>query len=194
MLCFCRETEIAALQKMSQLTTAALQKGSRRRGDLLSFDSEKKACSRQAARLMLVAVARAGSQGDAASREGEEDGGRQGWLEPPGDAMMSYTNMWDLSSPTLDNVSLSGKLTYPGSIYAKEQSSVASMTSADNLLSKPLINGEQQEEEHHYNGNHNTSSMGDLIGDNVFLENYATDPIVSCHHSSLVLVFRVLQM
>lgn len=85
-------------------------------------------------------------------------------------------DMWDLSSPTLDNVNLSGKMRYPGSIYAKEQSSVASMTSADNLWSKPLINGKQQEE-YHYNGNHNTSSMGDLIGDNVFLENYATDPM-----------------
>ncbi|CAL9776950.1 unnamed protein product [Musa acuminata subsp. burmannicoides] len=85
-------------------------------------------------------------------------------------------DMWDLSSPTLDNINLSGKMRYPGSIYAKEQPSVASMTSADNLWSNPLINGEQQEE-HRYNGNHNTSSMGDLIGDNVFLENYATDPI-----------------
>ncbi|CAL9108121.1 unnamed protein product [Musa acuminata var. zebrina] len=85
-------------------------------------------------------------------------------------------DMWDLSSPTLDNINLSGKMRYPGSIYAKEQPSVASMTSADNLWSNPLINGEQQEE-HRYNGNHNTSSMGDLIGDNVFLANYATDPI-----------------
>ncbi|RWV84580.1 hypothetical protein GW17_00053695 [Ensete ventricosum] len=62
---------------------ATSQKGSRRGGDLLSFDSEKKACSKQAARSMLVAVAKAGSQGDAASREGEEDGGRRGQLEPP---------------------------------------------------------------------------------------------------------------
>ncbi|XP_064935619.1 polyadenylate-binding protein-interacting protein 7-like isoform X2 [Musa acuminata AAA Group] len=85
-------------------------------------------------------------------------------------------DMWDLSSPTLDNINLSGKMRYPGSIYAKEQPSVASITSADNLWSNPLINGEQQEE-HRYNGNHNTSSMGDLIGDNVFLENYVTDPI-----------------
>ncbi|RWW37804.1 hypothetical protein BHE74_00057030 [Ensete ventricosum] len=45
MLCFffffCRETEIAALQKRSRPTIAASQKGSRRGGDLLPFDSKK---------------------------------------------------------------------------------------------------------------------------------------------------------
>ncbi|RWW60401.1 hypothetical protein BHE74_00032609 [Ensete ventricosum] len=84
MLCFCREIKVVALQKRSRPMAAALQKGSRRGGDLLPFDSEKRACSRQTARSMLVAVARVGNQGDAASREGEEDGGRRGQLETPG--------------------------------------------------------------------------------------------------------------
>ncbi|RWW46764.1 hypothetical protein BHE74_00047279 [Ensete ventricosum] len=38
---FCQETEIAALQKRSRPTIAASQKGSRRGGDLLPFDSKK---------------------------------------------------------------------------------------------------------------------------------------------------------
>lgn len=78
----------------------------------------------------------------------------------------------DLSSPSIDNLSLSGKIGYPGSLYAKEQSPVASIASAASLWGKQFINGEQQER-HHYDGDYGAGSMGE----NVFLENSVTDPI-----------------
>ncbi|XP_074581663.1 polyadenylate-binding protein-interacting protein 7 [Curcuma longa] len=78
----------------------------------------------------------------------------------------------DLSSPTIRNVSLSGKMEFPGSIYAKEQSSIARMTSMANAWGKSFVNDELQDR-HTYDSDLTAGSMGD----NIFLENSVTDPI-----------------
>ncbi|KAG6516492.1 polyadenylate-binding protein-interacting protein 7-like [Zingiber officinale] len=78
----------------------------------------------------------------------------------------------DLSSPTIRNVSLSGKMEFPGSIYAKEQSSVARMTSMANVWGKSFVNDELQDR--HF---HDSDLTAGSMGDNIFLENSVTDPI-----------------
>ncbi|XP_009404172.1 polyadenylate-binding protein-interacting protein 7 isoform X1 [Musa acuminata AAA Group] len=83
----------------------------------------------------------------------------------------------DLSSLSTDNINLSGKMRSPGSIYSREQSLVASMTSAADIWGKPMINGEQQGEGHQWDRDYNAGPVDNLIDDNVFLENSITDPI-----------------
>lgn len=83
----------------------------------------------------------------------------------------------DLSSLSTDNINSSGKMRSPGSIYSREQSLVASMTSAADIWGKPMINGEQQGEGHQWDRDYNAGPVDNLIDDNVFLENSITDPI-----------------
>ncbi|CAL9202859.1 unnamed protein product [Musa hybrid cultivar] len=77
----------------------------------------------------------------------------------------------DLSSPTTDI----GNMGYPGSVNSKQQSSVASMISASNMKGKSFI-GEQHGKVL-YDGDLNADLVGNLMGDNVFLQNSITDPI-----------------
>ncbi|RRT67817.1 hypothetical protein B296_00008758 [Ensete ventricosum] len=83
----------------------------------------------------------------------------------------------DLSSLSTDNINLSGKMRSPGSIYSRERSLVASMTSAADIWGKPMINGERQGEGHQWDRDYNAGAVDNLIDDNVFLENSITDPI-----------------
>ncbi|KAJ8476319.1 hypothetical protein OPV22_020046 [Ensete ventricosum] len=82
----------------------------------------------------------------------------------------------DLSSLSTDNINLSGKMRSPGSIYSRERSLVASMTSAADIWGKPMIN-ERQGEGHQWDRDYNAGAVDNLIDDNVFLENSITDPI-----------------
>ncbi|RWW21463.1 hypothetical protein GW17_00014387 [Ensete ventricosum] len=82
----------------------------------------------------------------------------------------------DLSSLSTDNINLSGKMRSPGSIYSRERSLVASMTSAADIWGKPMIN-ELQGEGHQWDRDYNAGAVDNLIDDNVFLENSITDPI-----------------
>ncbi|THU45866.1 hypothetical protein C4D60_Mb02t22490 [Musa balbisiana] len=77
----------------------------------------------------------------------------------------------DLSSPTTDI----GNMGYPGSVNTKQQSSVASMISASNMKGKSFI-GEQHGKVL-YDGDLNVDLVGNLMGDNVFLQNSITDSI-----------------
>ncbi|RWW54865.1 hypothetical protein BHE74_00038532 [Ensete ventricosum] len=77
----------------------------------------------------------------------------------------------DLSSPTTDI----GNRGYPGSVNTKQQASVASMISASTMKGKSFI-GEQHAKVI-YDGDLNADSVGNLMGDNVFLQNSITDPI-----------------
>ncbi|KAJ8464236.1 hypothetical protein OPV22_026788 [Ensete ventricosum] len=77
----------------------------------------------------------------------------------------------DLSSPTTDI----GNMGYPGSVNTKQQASVASMISASTMKGKSFI-GEQHAKVI-YDGDLNADSVGNLMGDNVFLQNSITDPI-----------------
>ncbi|WOL01058.1 polyadenylate-binding protein-interacting protein 7-like isoform X1 [Canna indica] len=77
----------------------------------------------------------------------------------------------DLSS-NIGNVSMNGKMGYPGSLYGNEQSSISSMTSMSDLWGKPFVNGEDQEG-HYYNGDYSAG----ILDDNMFLDSSVTNPI-----------------
>ncbi|KAG6517160.1 polyadenylate-binding protein-interacting protein 7-like [Zingiber officinale] len=89
----------------------------------------------------------------------------------PGSMTREMLDMQQDLSPTIENASLSAKVGYLGSIYAKEQLSVARRTSMANVWGKSLEN--ELQDAPFYDGDLTPSSMGD----NTFLENLVTDPI-----------------